>query len=128
MKELLEDLNIKHITSTHKSPAEMGKLSASQDDKRNDHAVHCIQHLDVLPKIVDNYNNTYHTTIKNTPAAVWAGGHMLGKEEHKGQRGQDAGNPGEDQRCFHVGAQDLQLCVTGHSHSSLFFLILYSSI
>jgi len=31
--------------------------------------------VDVLPKIVKNYNNTYHTTIKSTPAAVWAGDH-----------------------------------------------------
>jgi len=30
------------------------------------------RYLDVLPKIVDNYNNTYHITIKNTPAVVWA--------------------------------------------------------
>jgi len=29
------------------------------------------RYLDVLPKIVENYNNTtYHTTIKSTPAAV----------------------------------------------------------
>jgi len=34
------------------------------------------RYLDVLPKIVNNYNNTYHTTIKSTPAAVWAGDHI----------------------------------------------------
>jgi len=34
------------------------------------------RYLDVLPKIVENYNNTYHTTIKSTPAAVWAGEHI----------------------------------------------------
>jgi len=34
------------------------------------------RYLDVLPKIVENYNNTYHTTIKSTPAAVWAGDHI----------------------------------------------------
>jgi len=34
------------------------------------------RYLDVLPKIVENYNNTYHTTIKSTPAAVWAGNHI----------------------------------------------------
>jgi len=28
------------------------------------------RYFDVLPKIAENYNNTYHTTIKNTPAAV----------------------------------------------------------
>jgi len=34
------------------------------------------RYLDVLPKIVENYNNTYHTTIKSTPAEVWAGNHF----------------------------------------------------
>jgi len=34
------------------------------------------RYLDVLPKIVENYNNTYHTTIKSTPAAVWTGDHI----------------------------------------------------
>jgi len=34
------------------------------------------RYLDVLPKIVENYNNTYHTTIKSTPAAVWARDHI----------------------------------------------------
>jgi len=33
------------------------------------------RYLDVLPKIVDNYNSTHHTTIK-TPAAVWASDHI----------------------------------------------------
>jgi len=34
------------------------------------------RYLDFLPKIVENYNNTYHTTIKSTLAAVWAGDHI----------------------------------------------------
>jgi len=34
------------------------------------------RYLDVLPKIVENFNNTYHTTIKSTLAAVWAGDHI----------------------------------------------------
>jgi len=34
------------------------------------------RYLDVLPKIVENSNNTYHTTIKSTPAAVWASDHI----------------------------------------------------
>jgi len=34
------------------------------------------RNLDVLPKIVKNYNNAYHTTIKSTPAAVWASDHI----------------------------------------------------
>jgi len=34
------------------------------------------RYLDVLPKIVEKYNNTYHTTIKSTPAAVWARDHV----------------------------------------------------
>jgi len=34
------------------------------------------RYLDVLHKIVENYNNTYHTTIKSTPAEVWAGDHI----------------------------------------------------
>jgi len=29
-----------------------------------------------LPKIVENYNNTYHTTIKSNPAVVWASDHI----------------------------------------------------
>jgi len=34
------------------------------------------RYLDVLPKIVENCNNTYHTTIKSTPAVVWASDHI----------------------------------------------------
>jgi len=34
------------------------------------------RYLDVLPKILKNYNNTYHTTIKSTPTEVWVGEHI----------------------------------------------------
>jgi len=34
------------------------------------------RYLDVLPKIVKNYNSTYHTTTKSTLAAVLASGHI----------------------------------------------------
>jgi len=33
------------------------------------------RYLEILTKIVENYN-TYHTTIKSIPAAVWAGDHV----------------------------------------------------
>jgi len=81
MKELLDDLNIKHITSLPYKPSSNGQVErfnrtikgmimqymAANNSRR---------YLDVLPKIVENYNNTYHTTIKSTPAAVWAGDHI----------------------------------------------------
>jgi len=105
MKELLEDLNIKHITSLPYKQAAMGKLSTLKwtikgmimqyMGTNNSH-----RYLDVLPKIVDNYNNTYHTNIKRP--------HRPGEEEHKGQRGEDAGNPSQDQRCKHKDSQDWQ--------------------
>jgi len=34
---------------------------------------------------LENYNNTYHITIKSTPEAVWARDHRQSKEEHKCQ-------------------------------------------
>jgi len=81
MKELLEDLHIKHITSLPYKPS-----SNRQVERFNRTIKGMIQqymaasnssrYLDVLPKIVENYNNTYHTTIKSTPAAVWAGDHI----------------------------------------------------
>jgi len=56
---------------SHISPAAMGKLSALIE--QSTWLLITCRYLDVLPKIVENYNNTYHTTIRSTPAAVWAG-------------------------------------------------------
>jgi len=81
MKELLDNLHIKHITSLPYKPSSNGQVErfnrmiksmimqymAASNSRR---------YLDVLPKIVENYNNTYHTTIKSTLAAVWAGEHI----------------------------------------------------
>jgi len=78
MKELLEDLHIKHITSLPYKPSSNGQVErfnrmiksmimqymAASNSRR---------YLDVLPKIVDNYNNTYHTTIKSTPPLQLSG-------------------------------------------------------
>jgi len=40
------------------------------------------RYLDVLSKIINNYNKTDHTTIKSTPAAVWARDHIGHKRKN----------------------------------------------
>jgi len=81
MKELLDNLRIKHITSLPYKP------SSNRQVEQFNRAIKGMimqymaasnlrRYLDVLPKIVENYNNTYHTTIKSTPAAVWASDHI----------------------------------------------------
>jgi len=81
MKELLEDLHIKHITSLPYKPSSNGQVEQFNRTIKGMimqymAASNLCRYLDVLPKIVENYNNTYHTTIKSTPAAVWAGDHI----------------------------------------------------
>jgi len=83
MKELLEDLHIKHITSLPYKPKPSSNGQVEQFNRtikgmimQYMAASNLRRYLDVLPKIVENYNNTYHTTIKRTPAVVWAGDHI----------------------------------------------------
>jgi len=81
MKELLEDLHIKHITSLPYKPSSNGQVEQFNRTikamiQQYMAASNSRRYLNVLPKIVENYNNTYHTTIKSTPAAVWAGNHI----------------------------------------------------
>jgi len=81
MKELLEDLNVKHITSLPYKPSSSGQVEHFNRTIKgmimqymaanNSH-----RYLEVLPKIVENYNNTYNSTIKSTPAVVWARDHI----------------------------------------------------
>jgi len=81
MKELLDDLHIKHITSLPYKPSSNGQVECFNRTIKG-MIMQCMaasnscRYLDVLPKIVKNYNNTYHTTIKTTPAEVWAGAHI----------------------------------------------------
>jgi len=81
MKELLDNFHIKHITSLPYKPSSNGQVEQFNRTIKGMimqymAASNLRRYLDVLPKIVENYNNTYHTTIKNTLAAVWAGDHM----------------------------------------------------
>jgi len=81
MKELLDNLRIKHITSLPYKPSSNGQVERFNRTIKGMimpymAASNSCRYLDVLPKIVENYNNTYHTTIKSTPAAVWAGNHI----------------------------------------------------
>jgi len=81
MKELLDNLYIKHITSLPYKPSSNGQVECFNRTIKGmimqymAASILC-RYLDVLPKIVKNYNNTYHTTIKSTPAEVWAGDHI----------------------------------------------------
>jgi len=81
MKELLDNLRIKHITSLPYKPSSNGQVERFNRTikgmiKQYMAASNLHRYLDVLPKIVETYNNTYHTTIKSTPAEVWAGDHI----------------------------------------------------
>jgi len=81
MKELLDDLHIKHITSLPYKPSSNGQVEHFNWTIKGMIMQYMVannlrRYLDVLPKIVKNYNNTYHTTIKSTLAAVWASDHI----------------------------------------------------
>jgi len=81
MKELLDNLHIKHITSLLYKPSSNGQVEQFNKTIKG-MIMQCMvasnlcRYLDVLPKIVENYNHTYHTTIKSTPAEVWASDHI----------------------------------------------------
>jgi len=81
MRELLDNLHIKHITSLPYKPSSNGQVEQFNRTikgmiQQYMAASNSCRYLDVLPKIVENYNNTYHTTIKSTPAEFWAGDHI----------------------------------------------------
>jgi len=76
MKELLDNLHIKHITSLPYKPSSNGQVERFNRTIKGMimqymAASNWGRYLDVLPKIVENYNNTYHTTIKST--LQWSG-------------------------------------------------------
>jgi len=76
MKELLDELHIKHITSLAYKPSCNGQVEHFNQTIKGMiiqymAASNLHRYLVVLPKIVNNYNNTYHTTIKSTSAVVW---------------------------------------------------------
>jgi len=76
MKELLDDLHIKHITSLPFNPSSNGQVECFNRTIKGMimqymAASNLHMYLDILPKIVKNYNIKYHTTINSTPAAVW---------------------------------------------------------
>jgi len=111
MKELLDNLHIKHIASLPYKPSsnrhvEQFNRTIKGMIMQYMAASNSLRYLDVLPKIVENYNNTYHTTIKSTLAAVWTRNHIGHARKNKGQHGQNVGNQGQDQRGKHSGAQD----------------------
>jgi len=81
MKELLDNLHIKHTTSLPFKPSSNGQVEHFNRTIKGMiiqymAANNLCRYLVILPKIVENYNNTYHTTIKSTPVAVWAGDHI----------------------------------------------------
>jgi transposase InsO family protein len=81
LKELLDDLHIKHVTSLPYKPSSNGQVEHFNQTIKGmimqyQAANNSLRYLNVLPKILKNYNTTYHTTIKSTPAEVWAGDHI----------------------------------------------------
>jgi len=81
LKELFDNLHIKHIASLPHKPSSNGQVECLSRTIKGMimqymAANNLCRYLDVLPKIVQNYNNTYHTLIKSTRAAVWAGDHI----------------------------------------------------
>jgi len=78
LKELLDDLHIKHITSLPYKPSSNGQVEHFNRTikgmiRQYMAANNSCRYLDVLPKIVNNYNNTYHTTNQEHPSSslVW---------------------------------------------------------
>jgi transposase InsO family protein len=76
MKALLEEYNIKQIVSGSYNPRANGQVErANQTLKRaiqkfmEYHTTR--RYIDNLQEIVKNYNNTYHSTIKDTPMNVY---------------------------------------------------------
>jgi len=81
LKELLDDPHIKHTTSLPYKPSSNGQVERFNWTIKGMIMQYMVasnlrRYLDILPKIVKNYNNTYHTTIKSTPAVVWASDHI----------------------------------------------------
>jgi len=75
LKELLDDHHIKHITSLGYNPSSNGQVECFNRTIKGMimqymAAYNLHRYFDVLPKIVNNHNNTYHTTIKSNLAAV----------------------------------------------------------
>ena len=72
MKHLLQENNIKHVLIDVKQHSSLGLVDRVCRSIRNLINKYCTSHkttryIDALPKLVDNYNNTYHSTIKCTP-------------------------------------------------------------
>jgi len=115
LKELLDNLHIKHITSLPYKPSSNGQVECFNRTIKGMIMQYMVasnsrRYLYVLPKIVDNYNNTYHITIKSTLAVVWAGDHI--GQARKNIKANGVGNQGQDKWGKHLGTQDWQLCAS----------------
>lgn len=72
MKNLLKNNNINHVLVDVKQHSSLGVVDRVCRSIRNLINKYCTSHkttryIDALPKLIDNYNNTYHSTIKCTP-------------------------------------------------------------
>ena len=71
-KNLMNDNNIKHVLIDVNQHSSLGLVDRACRSIRNLINKYCTSHnttryIDALPKLIDNYNNTYHSTIKCTP-------------------------------------------------------------
>ena len=71
-KNLMKDNDIKHILVDVKQHSSLGVVDRVCRTIRNLINKYCTSHkttryIDALSKLIDNYNNTYHSTIKCTP-------------------------------------------------------------
>jgi hypothetical protein len=74
-ESMFERLGIKHLTSLSHTPQSQGAVERFNRTLKQKLYRYWLQEnsknkrwVDVLPKLVENYNNTYHSTTKKTPA------------------------------------------------------------
>lgn len=78
MEVLLDELNIKHVKGFPYKPSTQGAIERFNRTFKGMIAQHMSTHntrrwITVCADLVTNYNNTLHTTIKTTPAKLFAG-------------------------------------------------------
>lgn len=81
MRDLYESLGIKHISSFPYKPSSNGQIERFNRTIKGMILQYMAAHdtrkyIDVIDKILHNYNNTYHTTIKETPQNLFNGKHV----------------------------------------------------